>query len=165
MLSYARPHWQVLIVGLLLTLLASGMALAQPLVAEAVVSALGAGESVARWVVLLAALVVVSALVSGFAGRLMSRTGERIVLTVRRGLISRMIRLRVGELDQHTAGDLTARVTSDSNLLRTFKPPSTRPASPSWSRGCSKGSTRLWGVAASRCPVASGSGWRSLALC
>lgn len=117
LLSYARPHRRVLIVGLLLTLLASGMALAQPLVAEAVVSALGAGESVVRWVVLLTALVVVSALVSGLAGWLMSRTGERIVLTVRQGLISRLIRLRVGVLDQHTAGDLTARVTSDSNLL------------------------------------------------
>ena len=119
LLGYARPHRGVLAVGLLLTLLASATALAQPLVAEAVVSALGNDEPVTRWVVILTAMVVVSALLGGFAGWLMSRTGERIVLDVRRRLVHRLIRLRVGALDQHPPGDLTARVTSDSSLLNT----------------------------------------------
>lgn len=119
LLGYARPHRGVLAVGLLLTLLASATALAQPLVAEAVVSALGNDEPVTRWVVILTTMVVVSALLGGFAGWLMSRTGERIVLEVRLRLVHRLIRLRVGALDQHPPGDLTARVTSDSSLLNT----------------------------------------------
>lgn len=82
-------------------------------------SALGNDEPVTRWVVILTTMVVVSALLGGFAGWLMSRTGERIVLDVRRRLVHRLIWLRVGALDQHPPGDLTARVTSDSSLLNT----------------------------------------------
>ncbi|MFF3147022.1 ABC transporter ATP-binding protein, partial [Streptomyces sp. NPDC057927] len=40
------------------------------------------------------------------------------VREVRRGLVHRLIRLRVAELDRRAPGDLIARVTSDSTLLK-----------------------------------------------
>ncbi len=117
--GYVRACRAALALALVLTLLASAAALAQPLTAKAVVDALGAGQALATPLVLLSALVVVSAAAAGGGTWLLDRTGERVVLSVRRRLSFRLTRLRVVELDRHAAGNLVARATSDSNLMRT----------------------------------------------
>src|SRR5207342_813695 len=48
----------------------------------------------------------------------LGRTAERVVLDVRRQLSRRLVRLRVGELDRSSPGDLVSRTTADSTLLR-----------------------------------------------
>ena len=117
--GYVRACRAVLLLALVMTLLASAAALAQPLAAKAVVDALGAGQELATPLVLLSALVVVSAAAAGGGTWLLDRTGERVVLGIRRRLSFRLTRLRVVELDRHAAGNLVARATSDSNLMRT----------------------------------------------
>ena len=66
----------------------------------------------------LVGLVVASALISGFQHYLLQRTGEGVVLSSRRQLVSRMLRLPIAEFDTRRTGDLVSRVGSDTTLLR-----------------------------------------------
>ncbi|MFC6092720.1 ABC transporter ATP-binding protein [Saccharothrix lopnurensis] len=118
LLTYARPHRAVLLGSLLLVLAASACGLVQPLVARDVLESLGTGEPPLRPVLLLAALVVAGAALTGVQSWWQQRTAERVVRQVRRDLVFRLIRLRVPELDRRPPGDLTARVTSDSTLVQ-----------------------------------------------
>jgi len=117
--GYVRDYRAALGLALVAALLASVAALAQPLAAKAVVDALGAGGSLTTPLVLLTGLVLVSAGAAGGSTWLLGRTGERVVLAIRRRLSFRLTRLRVAELDRHDPGNLVTRATSDSNLLRT----------------------------------------------
>lgn len=118
LLRYARPHLLVLCATLLLLLAASGAGLVQPLVARHVLDGLADGSGVMGPVLLLAALVVLGALLTGLQSWWQQRTSERVVRQIRRDLVFRLIRLRVPELDRRAPGDLISRVTSDSTLVQ-----------------------------------------------
>ncbi|MEU1456721.1 ABC transporter transmembrane domain-containing protein [Streptomyces avermitilis] len=118
LIGYARPHWRVLLLSLVLTLLASVSGLVQPKFAQAILDRLDDGAGV---VALLAASLVAGALLTGLNAWLQQRTSERVVRQVRRGLVHRLIRLPVAELDRRAPGDLIARVTSDSTLLKSAR--------------------------------------------
>lgn len=116
--AHAREHRRVLLVCLLLALVGSAAGLAQPLAAGSVIDALGIGAGMLEPVAALGALVLASAVANGANAYLMARTGERVVLAVRRGLAGRLVRLRVAELDEHPPGDLISRATSDTSWIR-----------------------------------------------
>ncbi|MGW2513446.1 ABC transporter ATP-binding protein [Streptomyces scopuliridis] len=118
LLRYARPHRTVLLATLLLVLAASAAGLVQPLVAQHVLDGLSDGRGVLGPVLLLAALVVLGAGLTGLQSWWQQRTSERVVRQIRRDLVFRLIRLRVPELDRRPPGDLIARVTSDSALVQ-----------------------------------------------
>ncbi|MEU9465916.1 ABC transporter ATP-binding protein [Streptomyces avermitilis] len=118
LIGYARPHWRVLLLSLVLTLLASVSGLVQPKFAQAILDRLDDGADVVAPVALLAMFLVAGALLTGLNAWLQQRTSERVVRQVRRSLVHRLIRLRVAELDRRAPGDLIARVTSDSTLLK-----------------------------------------------
>ncbi|MET7849784.1 ABC transporter ATP-binding protein [Streptomyces avermitilis] len=118
LIGYARPHWRVLLLSLVLTLLASVSGLVQPKFAQAILDRLDDGVGVVAPVALLAVFLVAGALLTGLNAWLQQRTSERVVRQVRRSLVHRLIRLRVAELDRRAPGDLIARVTSDSTLLK-----------------------------------------------
>jgi ABC-type multidrug transport system fused ATPase/permease subunit len=116
--GYLRPHWRALLGGGLLSLLTGGTALALPLVARQLIGALSAGHSVTGPLLLLTALVLFNAAVGAFGGYVLQRTAESVVLTARRGLVARLLRLRVSAVDHSEPGDLMSRVTADTTLLR-----------------------------------------------
>jgi len=119
LLPYIRPHRRALVLGIVLGLLANASALAEPLVAREVIDSLAdEGRSSLQPVLLLSGLVVVSGLLAGVELWMLDRVAERIALGARLGLASRMLRLRLSELDQRPLGDLSSRVTSDTTLLR-----------------------------------------------
>ncbi|MGW6746601.1 ABC transporter ATP-binding protein [Streptomyces sp. NPDC055025] len=118
LLRYARPHRLVLTATLLLVLAASAAGLVQPLVAQHVLDGLSEGRGVLGPVLLLAALVVLGAGLTGLQSWWQQRTSERVVRQIRRDLVFRLIRLRVPELDRRPPGDLISRVTSDSALVQ-----------------------------------------------
>ncbi|HEV2776655.1 MAG TPA: ABC transporter ATP-binding protein, partial [Solirubrobacteraceae bacterium] len=119
LLAYARPHRRALVLGIVLGLCANASALAQPLAAREVIEALAAdGRSTLEPVLLLSALVVVSALLAGIQLWMLDRVAERIALGARLTLAGRMLRLRMSVLDERPLGDLLSRVTSDTTLLR-----------------------------------------------
>lgn len=49
---------------------------------------------------------------------LLERTAESVVLAARRSLVGRLLRLRLAEVERTQPGDLMARITSDTTLLR-----------------------------------------------
>ncbi|WP_240686993.1 ABC transporter ATP-binding protein [Amycolatopsis suaedae] len=118
LLRYIRPHRAMLTIVGTLTLCSSAASLAQPMIIEDVLLALGADGDLTNPLLLLAGLLVVSAALTGLTVWLTSRTSERVVLHLRRTLIHRLIRLRVRETDNTPVGDLTTRVTSDTTVLQ-----------------------------------------------
>ena len=118
LLRRARPHWRALALSLVLSLLASVSGLVQPKFAQEILDRLAAGQSVGGPIAVLAVLLVGGALLTGAEAWIQQRTSERVVRQVRRDLVGRLIRLRVPELDRRPPGDLIARVTADSTLLK-----------------------------------------------
>src|SRR6266571_5661888 len=118
LLAHVRPHRWTLLGGGRLGFLGGLAALAQPMLAKLVVDTLDQRRSVAGPVALLAGLVIGGALLDAAGLYLLGRTAESVVLTARQGLISQLLRLRVGALDRLKPGDLLSRVTSDTTLLR-----------------------------------------------
>jgi ABC-type multidrug transport system fused ATPase/permease subunit len=117
LLAHVRPHRRALVVAGILGLLGSAAGLAQPLAAREVIEALGADESLTGPILILSALVIVSAVIIAGHLWLLERTAQRIVLRARLGLAGRVLRLRMPELDRLAPGDLVARATSDTTLL------------------------------------------------
>jgi ABC-type multidrug transport system fused ATPase/permease subunit len=118
LLAHISPHRWTLLGGGLLGFLAGLAALAQPMVAKLVIDTLGQHRSLLGPVAMLTALAVGGALLSAAGTYLLGRAAESVVLTARHGLISQLLRLRVGALDHLKPGDLLSRVTSDTTLLR-----------------------------------------------
>jgi ABC-type multidrug transport system fused ATPase/permease subunit len=118
LLAHISPHRWTLLGGGLLGFLGGVATLAQPMVAKLVVDSLGQRRSLVGPVALLTALTVGGALLSAAGTYLLGRAAESVVLSARHGLISQLLRLRVGALDHLKPGDLLSRVTSDTTLLR-----------------------------------------------
>ncbi|MFE5330466.1 ABC transporter ATP-binding protein [Embleya sp. NPDC056575] len=115
---HIRPHRALIALGGLLGLLGSTMVLAQPLATKAMVDALENDESITAVLTLLTALIVVGTVVQALGRYVLERTAESIVLSARRNLVSRLLRLRLPELSRRQPGDLMSRVIADTTLLR-----------------------------------------------
>jgi ATP-binding cassette subfamily C protein len=118
LLSYARPYRLALIVGGVLSLATAGTGLALPLVVRELIGTLGADEPVTGLLVLMTVLVVANAGIGAVGSFVLERAGESVVLTARRGLVARLIRLRLSAVESTEPGDLMSRVTADTTLLR-----------------------------------------------
>ncbi len=114
---YLAEHRGVLAVVIVLSILAAGASLAQPVLVSQVITVVQAGDPLGMLVVALIALVVASALLSGFQHYLLQRTGTSVVYSARRQLVRRMLRLPISEFDTRRTGDLVSRVGSDTTLL------------------------------------------------
>jgi ABC-type multidrug transport system fused ATPase/permease subunit len=111
LLSYVRPHRWVLVGGGALSLVTGATGLALPLVARQLIGNLSAGRSVTAALVVLTSLIVANAAIGAVGGYALRRTAESVVLTVRRALVSQLLRLRVSAVDRTEPGDLMSRVT------------------------------------------------------
>ncbi|WP_438296365.1 ABC transporter ATP-binding protein [Streptomyces sp. HUAS TT7] len=117
MVRLAAGHRSAIAVASVLTLAGSAMGLAQPLVARRIVDAAG-HERLLGPLLLLAALFVAEA-AAGAVGRfLLERMGERVIRTMRHGLVSHLLRLDMREYGRHRSGDLISRVTADTTVIR-----------------------------------------------
>lgn len=118
LLDYARPHRWALLAGALLGLLTGATGLALPLVAKALIENLADDKGIAGPLILMSLLVLMNAVIGALGGYLLRRTAESVVLGARRRLTSYLLRLRITAMDRSEPGDLMARVTSDTTLLR-----------------------------------------------
>ena len=117
LLPYLAEHRRVLAVVVALSLLGAGASLLQPLLVSQVIGFVEKGQALGLLVWALVALVLISAILSGIQHYLLQRTGTSVVLSARRQLVQRMLRLPIAEFDQRRTGDLVSRVGSDSTLL------------------------------------------------
>jgi len=118
LLPYLSEHKAVLSVVIVLSVLGAAASLAQPLLVSQVITLVEAGDPLDNIVTALVALVVISALISGYQHYLLQRTGEGVVLSSRKRLIGRMLNLPISQFDARRTGDLVSRVSSDTTLLR-----------------------------------------------
>jgi ATP-binding cassette subfamily C protein len=116
--SYAGPHWAALVLGGLLSLATTATGLALPLIARNLINDLAADRSLALPLLAMAGLVIANAGLGALGSYVLNRTGESVVLGARRGLVGRLLRLRMGAVEQAEPGDLMSRVTADTTLLR-----------------------------------------------
>ncbi|MET7700090.1 ABC transporter ATP-binding protein [Streptomyces sp. NPDC005485] len=118
LLGYVRPHRWALLSGALLALGTGATGLLLPLVARGLIDDLSHERPIARALVGMAALVVTNAAVGAMGSYVLRRTAESVVLGARRALSSYLLRLRIPAVDRSEPGDLMARITSDTTLLR-----------------------------------------------
>ncbi|MEU6666532.1 ABC transporter ATP-binding protein [Streptomyces sp. NPDC046727] len=111
-------HRGAMALAAVLSLAAAALGLAQPLLARRVVEASGGQQPLWPPLLLLTALFAAEA-ATGAVGRfLLEWTGEGVVRRLRHDLVGRLLRLEMREYDQQRIGDLIARVTADTTLLR-----------------------------------------------
>jgi ABC-type multidrug transport system fused ATPase/permease subunit len=118
LLPLLRPHRRPLAVAAVLSLIAAAGALAQPVLVARVIEAVGAGRQVLPAVGLLVVVLVAASALGAVQQYLLQRTAEGVVLSTRRTLADRLLRLPVAEYDRRRTGDLMSRVGADTTLLR-----------------------------------------------
>ncbi|MEV1063558.1 ABC transporter ATP-binding protein [Streptomyces sp. NPDC050263] len=118
LLDYVRPHRWTLLAGAVLSLVTGATGLLLPLVARELIDDLGHDRTITGALVALSALVVANATVGALGSYVLRRTAESVVLGARRALSSYLLRLRITAVDRSEPGDLMARITSDTTLLR-----------------------------------------------
>ncbi|MFF9060628.1 ABC transporter ATP-binding protein [Streptomyces sp. NPDC014882] len=118
LLHYVAPHRWTLLAGALLSLVTGATGLLLPLVAKGLIDDLSHDRAITGALVLLSVLVVANAAVGALGSYVLRRTAESVVLSARRALSSYLLRLRIAAVDRSEPGDLMARMTSDTTLLR-----------------------------------------------
>ncbi|MFE8990891.1 ABC transporter ATP-binding protein [Streptomyces collinus] len=118
LLIYVRPHRWSLLAGALLSLVTGATGLLLPLVARELIDDLSHERAITGALLAMSALVVANAAVGALGSYVLTRTAESVVLGARRALSSYLLRLRITAVDRSEPGDLMARITSDTTLLR-----------------------------------------------
>ncbi|ARQ70535.1 ABC transporter ATP-binding protein [Streptomyces marincola] len=118
LLDYVRPHRKALAAGAVLSLATGAAGLSLPLVAQDLIADLSADRSISGALLLMSLLVIANAGIGALGSYVLQRTAESVVLTARRSLTATLLRLRVSAVDTVEPGDLLARATSDTTLLR-----------------------------------------------
>jgi ATP-binding cassette subfamily B protein len=117
--GYARHHLRLLLIGGALSFAGGLVGLVQPLIAMDVIDTLSNDGSLTRPLLYLTGVVIIGGALGALGPYLMQIAGQDVVLTVRKQLIDRLVRLQVAEVDRLKPGDLVSRLSSDTNLLRT----------------------------------------------
>lgn len=115
---YVKPYRKTIVVALVLSMLGSLLALAQPLLIGQLIEAVQQNLDFGTLAGAIVALVITGALVNAFQFYLLYRTGEGVVLSTRKALVARLLRLPIAQYDKRRIGDLVSRVGSDSTLLK-----------------------------------------------
>jgi ATP-binding cassette subfamily B protein len=99
-------------------MLGSVLALGQPLLIGQLISAVEENREIQTLALVIIVLIISSALLNAFQFYLLYKTGEGVVLSTRKALVARMLRLPIWQYDRRRTGDLVSRVGSDSTLLK-----------------------------------------------
>lgn len=110
-------HKAALAIAIVLALINSIGGLLQPAVINKIIGQVGQGP-VTNLVLLLFAILLVTAVASAFQIFVLTRTAEAAVFHTRGRLIARMLRLPVASYDRMRTGDLVTRLGSDTTLIR-----------------------------------------------
>ena len=115
---YLRGHVRVLVLVAVVSLVSTGLSIAQPLMVQQLVNAVSANRPATVFVWFLVAITLGGAVFGAAQSYLLQRTAESVVLGVRRSLVGQLLALPVREFDRRRVGDLMSRVGSDTTLMR-----------------------------------------------
>lgn len=114
-----RPHHVALLLAVSLSIIATVLGVAQPLVVKQMIDSVSASNGPGNWVLILVGVTLAEAIFRGLQSFALQRTGEAVILGVRQSLIGRILGMSVTEAERRSKGDLLSRMGADSNLLRT----------------------------------------------
>ncbi len=115
---YLREHRGALAVVAVLSAATAATSLAQPLLVGRVITAVQNSAPVLPVAATLVAILLVGAVIGAVQSFLLQRTAEGLVLSTRRTLAERLLRLPVAQYDARRTGDLMSRIGADTTLLR-----------------------------------------------
>lgn len=115
---YLRGHVRILVLVAVVSLISTGLSIAQPLMVQQLVNAAAASEPATVFVLFLVGITLGAAVFGAAQSYLLQRTAESVVLGVRRSLVGQLLALPVPEFDRRRVGDLISRVGSDTTLMR-----------------------------------------------
>lgn len=124
LLTFARPYRGLFVLGVLATLLASGLNLVFPLLFGRLIDAsflkVGSTDTgpLDRTVGLLLGIFALSACFGAAQSYLLSTVGSGVVADLRRTLFSHLLSLSPQFFTAHKTGDLTSRLTSDVSTVQ-----------------------------------------------
>lgn len=118
LLDASRPHKRSLVIAAVISVISAAPTLAQPLVISDIISRIGS-EPISSLVFLLIILVLLSTALQIGQRYVVARIAESIVLSLRRTLVERILRLKVSAHDTQRPGDFVSRVCTDTMLVRT----------------------------------------------
>jgi ATP-binding cassette subfamily B protein len=115
---YLRAQRGTMLVVAALSLVGAGTSLAQPLLVGRVITAVQESGPVAATAAVLVGVLLFGAALGAVQSYLLQRTAEGLVLSTRRTLADRLLRLPVAEYDTRRTGDLMSRIGADTTLLQ-----------------------------------------------
>ncbi len=115
---YLREHRGALVVVAVLSAAGAATSLAQPLLVGQVITAVQESAPVLPVAATLVTILLAGAVVGAVQSFVLQRTAEGLVLSTRRTLAERLLRLPVAEYDARRTGDLMSRMGADTTLLR-----------------------------------------------
>lgn len=124
LLAFARPYRGLFVVGVLATLLSTGLGLVFPMVFGKLIDAsfLKVGSSntaqLDQTVVTLLGIFLLSACFSAAQSYLLATVGSGVVADLRRALLSHLLGLSPRFFGDHKTGELTSRLTSDVSSVQ-----------------------------------------------
>ncbi|HEX3959218.1 MAG TPA: ABC transporter ATP-binding protein [Trebonia sp.] len=118
MFGYIRPHLPTIVGGGLLSLATGATGLLLPLVVRELIGDLSRHRGLSGPITAMCALMLADAALGAAGGYVLLRVADTIVLSTRKSLVSRLLRITVGAFDASEPGDLMARATADTTLLR-----------------------------------------------
>lgn len=116
--GYVTPHRRLLALGVLLGLIGTAAELLTPMVTKNVLDRLEVDASLAAPVTILAVLLVAGTVIQLVQGIMLGTLAERIILSTRTGMVRHLLRARVPDVAGRAGGEMVARVTSDTMLIR-----------------------------------------------
>jgi ATP-binding cassette subfamily B protein len=121
LLSLVKPHWKGLAVATFALFVAAGISLLYPQAARiAIDDVIKAGEATDMKMLGLALLGIfaVQALFAAIRYYLFTVIGDRVVADLRQRLFSAVLAQEMGFFDENRTGDLTSRLTSDTQAIQ-----------------------------------------------
>jgi ABC-type multidrug transport system fused ATPase/permease subunit len=118
MFGYIRPHLPALLGGGLLSLATGATGLLLPLVVRELIGDLSRHRGLSGPITALCVLMAADAVLGAVGGYMLLRVADAVVLSTRKSLVGRLMRITVGAFDGSEPGDLLARATADTTLLR-----------------------------------------------
>lgn len=118
LIKSAQPSVWMIVIGILGSLIATGMNLALPLVARNLIDDFSLESIDAQIIGFVLGLFVFRVIFAAFSNYLLSKAGQQVVARLREQIWAKLIRMPVAYFDENASGELVSRVTNDTSVVQ-----------------------------------------------
>lgn len=114
----AEPSIWMIVVGILGSLLATGVNLALPLLAKNFIDGVSFESLNLRIIILVIGLFIFQVIFAAFSNYLLSKAGQQVVARLREQIWNKLIHMPVRYFDENASGELVSRVINDTSVVQ-----------------------------------------------